>query len=345
MNMIIIPAFQPDIKLVNLVSELYKESYKIIVVDDGSGEKYKNIFNEINEKATIIYHKVNKGKGEAIKTALKYVNRNFLKIEYVAIMDADGQHTIKDVKRILMEAKKQDNALIIGSRNFTGKIPVKSKLGNKITRNIFYMVSGVKIKDTQTGLRAFSISLLPQFISVEGSRYEYEMNVLLMCAKEDIPVVEVPIDTIYHDKKNSNSHFRSVVDSIKIYKEIFKFGFSSFVSFLLDYVSFIFLIYYFPKDILTCNIIARILSGACNFLLNERFVFKSKENRKVKMVEYAFLAITILIFNNIILSLYNYILPTPVQINKILTEITLFIMSFVVQSKVIFNKNSRSKSI
>ena len=92
---------------------------------------------------------------------------------------------------------------------------------------------------TQTGLRAFDLELADKFLSVEGERYEYEMNMLMICAKEKIPIKEVQIRTIYHDKDNSNSHFRGFRDSVRIYKEILKFTLSSLSGFLLDYLLFL----------------------------------------------------------------------------------------------------------
>ena len=95
-------------------------------------------------------------------------------------------------------------------------------------------MTGVAVSDTQTGLRAFSAELLDFMSRISGSRYEYEMNMLASCAKKGIPIREVPIRTIYHDKENSCSHFRRIRDSVRIYRELFKFFLSSFSSFLLD---------------------------------------------------------------------------------------------------------------
>lgn len=109
------------------------------------------------------------------------------------------------------------------------------------------MVTGVSVSDTQTGMRAFSSKLLEFMVNIPGERYEYEMNVLVACAKEGISIIELPIQTIYHDKGNSCSHFRKVRDSIRIYGQLFKFSFVSFSSFLLDCGLFVLLTLLLPK--------------------------------------------------------------------------------------------------
>lgn len=148
-------------------------------------------------------------------------------------MDADGQHLPDDMEKLLMKAAAEPMALIVGSRTIDRNVPWKSRMGNLITRRIFRMKTGVEVSDTQTGLRSFSTRLLDFMLDIEGERYEYEMNVLVTCAKANIPIIEVPIETIYHDKGNSCSHFRKVRDSVRIYRQLLKFSFVSFSGFLL----------------------------------------------------------------------------------------------------------------
>jgi|GEM_PF-4077979 len=131
---------------------------------------------------------------------------------------------------------------------FDAAVPWRSKFGNSITRQVFTWVSGQRISDTQTGLRAFCTADIPFMLSVSGSRYEYEMNMLLDWTKEKMRVSEIVIDTVYHDASNSCSHFRTVIDSMRIYRQILRratsllFMLSPFSSFLLDYVLFLILL-------------------------------------------------------------------------------------------------------
>lgn len=155
------------------ICDVKKEGNQVVLVDDGSGEDKQQEFWKLSEYAIVLHHEQNRGKGTAIKTALKFIQESLWDYDVVGIMDGDGQHQVQD-------------------------------------------------SDTQSGLRAFSSEMNREFCEVSGERYEYETEVLLYCVKQKIPIVEVPIETIYRDKENSTSHFRVIRDSFRIYKEFIK---------------------------------------------------------------------------------------------------------------------------
>ena len=138
----------------------------------------------------------------------------------IGIMDADGQHLPDDMEKLLMKVPADPMALVIGTRTIDKNIPWKSQMGNLITRKAFRLATGVEVSDTQTGMRAFSARLLGFMSNIQGERYEYEMNVLVTCAKARVPIIEVLIQTIYHDKENSCSHFRKIRDSVRICRQL-----------------------------------------------------------------------------------------------------------------------------
>lgn len=127
-------------------------------------------------------------KEPAIKTALGYIKDKTDGVEAIGVMDSDGQHLPEDMMKLLAAASLNKEALVLGVRAVGKDMPTRSRLGNKITRNVFRMVSGVAVSDTQTGLRAFSPELVERLLSIEGERYEYEMNVLIKLAKEGVPI-------------------------------------------------------------------------------------------------------------------------------------------------------------
>lgn len=218
----LIPAYQPDEKLVTLTKDIKKSGFYPVVVDDGSGKKYRKYFEEAKKYADVISYSENKGKGHALKTGIKHIKNKFEKEYTVVTIDSDGQHTVPDMLKTTDEAVANPESLVIGARQFDGKVPFRSRFGNSMTRKIFKMKTGAVVYDTQTGLRAFSDKLTDLMLSVEGSRYEYEMNMLLECACSGRKIIEVPIRTIYIND-NEGSHFNPLRDSIKIYREIFKF--------------------------------------------------------------------------------------------------------------------------
>lgn len=232
MLVVIIPAYKPDKTLVTITDQLWAYGCQMVVVDDGSGRECQQIFDKVRDICIVLNHSENRGKGAAIKTALSYIKSEMWDSGPVGIMDCDGQHLPEDMLKLLEVAGMHKKTLVLGVRDVGKEMPWKSRLGNQITRAVFKMVSGANVSDTQTGLRAFDTEMIPDLLSVAGERYEYEMNVLMTCAKVKIPIEEVPISTIYQDKNNSNSHFRSFVDSARIYKNILKFTFSSFVKFI-----------------------------------------------------------------------------------------------------------------
>ena len=226
-NTVIIPAYRPDERLIRLSAEVLALGYGIIVVDDGSGEAYAPVFEGLDSRVTLLRHEKNRGKGAGIKTGLTHVMEEnsktsdpFEQIRFVCIMDADGQHLPADMERVMAAAEEHPQGLTLGVREVNRKMPLRSRLGNAVTRCVFHLLTASKVSDTQTGLRAFSAGLIPALIQVEGNRYEYEMAVLAYVARNHLGFTEVPTATPYEDRKNSTSHFRVIRDSILIYKGI-----------------------------------------------------------------------------------------------------------------------------
>lgn len=146
------------------------------------------------------------------------------------------------------------------------------------------------------------------------------------------------------DENNSTSHFRAVRDSIRIYKDIFKFTLSSFSSFILDYLLFSALMLFLPHTavlVLAANILARMVSAFYNYSMNCRFVFHTK--RKISTATHYFaLAVVVLIMNNFILETFVQVLHFSVYPAKLMTEVSLFLVSWFVQKYFIFKRNDSS---
>lgn len=218
-RVIIIPALNPDERLKEIINTNWDLENLVIVVDDGSGKEYQRIFQEISGKCIVLRHEKNRGKGAAIKTGLDYIEKEVWDCRIIGTMDADGQHCAEDMDRLMTKAAGHSDTLILGARRMDKTAPWRSRIGNFITRIVFSALTGKKVRDTQTGLRAFSRTLLEFMIQVPGERYEYETNVLIACVKKKIPILEEEVPAIYHDRKNSGSHFRKIKDSFRIYAE------------------------------------------------------------------------------------------------------------------------------
>ncbi|MBP3781856.1 MAG: phosphodiester glycosidase family protein [Butyrivibrio sp.] len=330
----LIPAYMPDDKLITIVRQLYEAGFEIIIVNDGSSDDCIKVFEESSRYAKVLCHEKNQGKGKALKTGLKFINSVYEAPYTIVTVDADGQHRIEDVIRVAQASEQNRSCLILGSRKMEGKVPFKSLAGNAITRFVYRLSTGISVYDTQTGLRAFSDKLIPRLIEIDGSRYEYEMNMLTALPREGVEIKEVWISTVYIDD-NKSSHFNAVKDSFLIYREILKFSASSFVSFIVDYCLFC-LLSALGLSLVFANVTARIFSGTINYTINKRKVFKSRSGA-ASALKYALLAAFIIICNTLILEMLTG-MNMPYYTAKILTEIVLFALSYLIQRRFIFTK-------
>ena len=339
---LIIPAYKPDRKLLALLKQFEgDDAFVPVVVDDGSGEACRPIFDALPPWVTLLRHPQNRGKGAALKTALQYVVDKCPRCALAVTADADGQHRHEDILRVVASAGAHPGALVLGSRKFEGEVPLRSRFGNGVTRHVFAIASGVKVYDTQTGLRAFDREAMKRFIDIPGDRYEYEINMLLTAAQSGMPIREEWIETVYLDD-NASSHFNPLKDSFKIYMCIFKFAASSLLGFIIDYVLALLLkalTASWPAA-LSLNfsvVVARLVSATVNFTVNRKVVFKGNETLGKAVLKYAALAACILGLNLALMHLLTG-LGVSFALAKIIVEVALFCLSFVVQGRFVYRK-------
>jgi len=331
---VIIPAYQPDQRLIELVQQLSLKQVSIVVVDDGSGPAYHKIFNQL-EAVYLVQYPQNHGKGYALKRGFQSLS-HFKKPFVVVTCDADGQHSVADIIHIGNQAKKEPEALILGKRTFKqDNVPLRSRLGNQITAKVFGRITGAHVSDTQTGLRAFSAQNLDQMITIQGEAYDYEMNVLMAFAKEKKEIIEIPIQTIYHND-NEGSHFNAVKDSFKIYLEILKYAASSLISFAVDFA--LYSLFLSTFSVIGANVLARVLSASLNFTINRKYVFKGDEKTHIAAFKYTALAASVLLVNSLLLTVLTQTMGLNALVSKVIVEMSLFILNGFVQKKIVFRK-------
>ncbi len=332
--MALIPAYKPGEILLDVARGLQEAGFWVLIVDDGSGEEYAQRFAACQAYGKVLRHEANRGKGRALKTGMAYIESLGGGARTVVTVDADGQHRVEDALAVCALAQRRPDALVLGSRALEGRIPLRSRFGNTMTRMVFWMATGRRIYDTQTGLRAFSTACIQDMMEIPGERYEYEMNVLLSLAKKKSPMLEHNIATIYIDG-NSHSHFDVVRDSLRIYKELLKFSAASLFCFLLDTALFGLLLG-LGQNLTLANVGARAVSASANFGLNRRFVFGHREAWLPAAGRYLALAAAVLAGNTLVLYILAQILDLPWLFAKVLTEMLLFLGSWILQRKVVF---------
>ncbi|NLB48290.1 MAG: glycosyltransferase [Erysipelotrichia bacterium] len=342
-HLAIIPSYKPTETLLDVVKGLQRYDYQLIVVNDGSGPNYEQIFDRLPEEVIYLKYDLNQGKGFALKHGFSYIAEHFKEKSTIVTLDSDGQHKVDDAYKITLECDNRRNTIVIGSRQFDKGTPLRSRFGNFLGRATFSLTTHHHLYDTQTGLRAFPSTLLELLINTSGDRYEYETNVLLAAVRYKIKIKEVKIATIYIED-NSGSHYQTLRDTARIFKEILKFSASSLIGFLIDF-SIYSLLTLLKVDwvywLIASNIIARIISASVNFALNYKIVFHSEANLGKAVVKYIVLAIFILGCNTLLL----WLLVKRAHVNefgaKIIVEAIMFSMSWLVQRLFVFRKRKK----
>lgn len=335
---VLIPAYKPDERLIELTRELIADNgLDVLLVDDGGQEAYRAIFDACRALgAEVAVHAVNMGKGRALKTGINAAMLRWPDMAGIVTADADGQHTPVDILRLIDALREHPDKLVLGSRAFTGDVPFKSRWGNKITRFVYAMASGVKVGDTQTGLRALPASSLAEMARIDGERYEYEMNVLLKLRDMHLGVFEVPIETIYIND-NAGSHFNPVRDAFRIYMVIFKYLFSSAASFVIDYALYWLCLGTFGFSALMSYALARLVSSQVNYNLNKHTVFGGRGGKNAMVKYYALCVAQGLLGAGLVQVLPQFILLSP-AIVKIPVDLVLFTISYFIQRDYVFDK-------
>lgn len=336
-NAIIIPTLEPGNGIIKLVLELQQfKLNEIIIIDDGSGSEYNYIFKRLEElKCIVIHHSVNLGKGEAIKTGIKYAFEH-MNVDGYVTADSDNQHSSFDINRVSNELIKTNN-IVLGIRDFSSdNVPFKSYYGNKFSSMFFKFETGLKCVDTQTGLRGIPKRLTDFALLTNGSRYEYEMNFLISAAKNNYKIETINIETIY-ENNNEVSHFRPFRDAVIIYKKPLKFIVSSLLSGFIDLFLFTLIIYFFVLgnyEVVLATIIARIISGIFNYEINNKWSFKNNIGNK-KISKYIILFIIQMLLSSVLVYLLSSV-SIFITFIKIIVDLSLFIISYVIQKKLIF---------
>ncbi|MCF7871700.1 glycosyltransferase family 2 protein [Candidatus Woesearchaeota archaeon] len=210
---IIIPGFNEERHIGEVIKRTKNKGFKnIIFVDDGSDDKSAKIAEKCG--AIVLKHIINLGKGAAARTGCEYaIEHNF---DIIILMDADGQHKPEDIPRFLNALKEKD--IVFGYRKLDKKMPPIMRFGNWFINKVSEIVTGLKIKDTQSGFRCFYTKKYKK-IQWNATNYSMESEMIVKVAKNKLKYTEIPIDTIYLDTFKGTTIF----DGIKVVLNILKF--------------------------------------------------------------------------------------------------------------------------
>ena len=145
--------------MIELLVNLKNEGFDAVVVNDGSGEHFTDIFKEAEKYAIVLDQNPNRGKGAALRLGFSYVNLHPEGHNYVITCDADGQHAVSDIIRINDKLHETD-CVVLGSRKFDKSVPKRSRNGNFMSRLCRTYLTKEYIQDDQCGLRGLCYTML-----------------------------------------------------------------------------------------------------------------------------------------------------------------------------------------
>jgi glycosyltransferase involved in cell wall biosynthesis len=333
----LIPAYRPGAALAGLVQSLLTRGFApVVVVDDGSGPDYCEIFSPLSDLdgVRVLRHAVNLGKGAALKTGMNFILVECPGAPGVVTVDADGQHDCADVAAVAERFDADPDCLILGSRAFADEAPLRSRLGNSITQTVMRFVAGQRLRDTQTGLRAVPRQLMKRMLSVPAAGYEFELEMLIAAKHLGFRVIEQPIRTIY-EPGNPTSHFEPLRDSMRIYFALLRFGMISMLTAVLDNLLF-YAFFHASGNIGASLFGARLIALGFNYALVRKAVFLSREQHRIALPRYLVLAAANVALSYSLILFLSSNLAFPVMTAKIAVESVLFIANFAIQRDFVF---------
>lgn len=343
---VLIPAYNPPADFPHLIEKLLEQSFAaIVVVNDGSSACHQELFNRISshDRVTLLQHSVNLGKGAALKTGLNHCYCRMPELTGVVTADADGQHLLEDVIAIATTLVGHPADLIMGVRDLQGtQVPWRSRLGNRLTRYLLRTIAGVRLADTQTGLRGIPSAFIPDFLKIPSCGYEFELEMLLACKSKGLIFRQVPISAIYKDN-NRTSKFNPLLDSMKIYYVLFRFSLTSISTSGIDYLIFVLVLSY-GGGLLGAQVLARLIAMNYNYFVVKKWVFASPDAHGKTYPKYAALVFASGSISYILIKMITTVGILSPTGAKPLAEIALFLANFSIQKVFVFPERSKEKT-
>jgi len=331
----LIPSYRPTDILLTLLEDLRRASSEpIVVVNDGSGAGYAAIIERVRQMAgvTVLTNAVNLGKGAALKHGMNHILVHHPDCVGVVTADADGQHAVTDIMRVAKALQGNPDRVMFGARAFDTKVPLRSRFGNAVSRQIYRFLIGINLSDTQTGLRGIPKRLMELCLAIRANRYEFETEQLVVIKTNRMPVQEIPIQTIYIEN-NRDSHFRPLRDSARIYFVLLRYGIASVVTSVADLAVFATAMVV-TSELVWSNVIGRLVALWVQFALLQSFVFRLRGGVGTLAMYLGLVAVSGVISTALQLQIAN-IVPVPV-LAKMIAEVLVFVFNFLFLRDLVF---------
>ncbi|CAN5680330.1 hypothetical protein BH11VER1_BH11VER1_16470 [soil metagenome] len=292
---VLIPALNPSDELLMVVKSLASDQSvaQIILINDGSASSFDEVFQQASTspKVTFLQHATNLGKGAALRTGINHFLCHAAANSILVTADADGQHLPEDIIAVGRQARDKNHTLILGTRVFGSDVPCRSKFGNNMTRWVFRMLIGKRINDTQTGLRVIPRCIMPQLLKLKASGYAFELEMLILAARNGVSIEPFPIQTVYLHG-NQSSHFKPVLDSVRIYLVFVRFIAPFLLSLIVD-LSLFALIWNNTRNLLLSMTGSRLMASGLSYVLNTRWVFHFTLSKRRSLSQYTLFVVVL----------------------------------------------------
>ncbi len=204
-NIALIPAYNEEKTIAQVVTRTLPHVETVVVIDDGSADATS--IEAARAGAVVLKHKVNFGKGAALKTGCEYALQQGA--QKIVVLDADGQHDPKEIPKFIEALEQHD--IIFSYRQVPDSMPLMMRFGNSFINLALRAMYGINIQDSQCGYRAFTVAAY-QKIRWDTLDYYVETEMILRAGKKKLKHVSIPIETIYTDKYKGTT----VLDGVKI---------------------------------------------------------------------------------------------------------------------------------
>lgn len=342
---IVIPAYQPPPVLAQLVADLTRNPKveAIVVVDDGSGPGFQDIFKEIqrSQKTRVLLHAANSGKGAALKTGLGYAGRMFPHCVGVVTADADGQHVVPDILQTARTLRERPDDLVLGSRRFGARMPFRSRLGNAMARWALFLLTDIHLTDTQTGLRGIPMTLVPELLCLKTSGYEFELDMLITSRRSGRQIAEVPVAAVYIDG-NRGSHFNPLLDSMRVLSVLLRRIQASRLTVVIDNLVFA-LAFFISGQVLAAMGVGRLVAGLFHYFSSNHGLVPPQSMDRSTMRKYYLLLLWSGLASYALIVLITSQLTVHVLVAKVMAEAFLCFFNFWVRRDFAFYPRGAEK--
>lgn len=327
----LIPIQDTNEKILPILQELKKNNFHNVVVYYGKNEEDKSFLQKLTLDAKVMILASLQGRGNAIKSGLKYIKEKYRKNTLIVTMNGDGSHTVEDAVRLCNECMIAQDIFCLGKKEELEKW--EDKVNNFFTKTMYRISSGESVSNTTTTLRAFSYNFIDLLLIVKGEKEDYESNVLLSCASHKVKIREIDLTK---EKENTTSYEKekSLENGIDLLKENTKKLNASkifFVSYMIDFVLFLFLNSIAKNHIIITNLFARLISSFFSF--NKERVHKTDLEKTLK--QFLMKTFALLFLETLLLLLFVKIIHLPIFMAKLFSEILYILFDYGVQEYIL----------